>query len=131
MKHMVIIIGLTTGFELQLPLTFSLQFNIFLWHECYCWTSCMNYNDCNLSHMKPHTSTTHAIQLQLCRINYHATPMQLICNYCWNVILTLFCFHPSINDELCWFPLQLWLWWKHMKWLQLIGNYVTIHINTR
>ncbi len=93
----MITIGFTTGFELQRPLTLSLQLNIFLWHECYL-TSCMNCNDCNSSHVKPHTYTTHAIQLQLCKNNYHTTPMQLVCNYCCNVILMLFYIHPSMMN---------------------------------
>jgi hypothetical protein len=49
-------------FELQRPFVTSLQFNIFLQHECY-QISYISYSKCNSLYMESYTYATHASQL--------------------------------------------------------------------
>jgi hypothetical protein len=58
----------------------------------------MSYNECNSPYVEPYMYEIHATQLQLCKNNYCATLMQLVCNYCCNVMLMLIFIHPSIMN---------------------------------
>ncbi len=59
--------------------------------------------------------------------------MQLVCNYCCNVMTMLTFIHPSMMnfiDSIATYLQPTSVVETHY-WLQLIGNYVTTHINTR
>jgi len=87
---------LQLGFKVAIT---TLQLNdVFLWHECY-QTSCTKCNKYNSLYVELYMYETHAIQLHLCKNNYYVIPMQLVYNYCHDIMLTLFSIHPSSNEE--------------------------------
>ncbi len=95
--------------SLQQP--FATHCNLVYFYTCECYqTSCMSCNGCNPQYVKLYTYVIHAIQLQICRNNYCATLMQLICNYNSNVMLMLFFIDPSKFDT-----------WRYMDfWVKII-----------
>jgi len=61
----------------------------------------MSYNGCNSLYVKLYTyaiHATHVIQSQLCKNNYCAILMQLVCNYNGNIIFMLLFIDPSKSD---------------------------------
>ncbi len=88
-----LLLAFQLGFELQWPLATLLQFYC---NSTYFYN--MSYNECNSPYVEPYMYEIHATQLQLCKNNYCATLMQLVCNYCCNVMLMLIFIHPSIMN---------------------------------
>jgi len=102
--------------------------------ECY-WTSCMNCNKCNaLYNVKLYTYVIHVTQMQLCRYNYCATLIQLVCNYHSNVMLTSLFIDPSKFDT--WpcgdFLAKLFSFWNvnfhHPLWLFIYNGFILWHM---
>jgi hypothetical protein len=59
--------------------------------------SYMNCNKFNSPYVEPYMYAIDATSLQLCKNNYCVIAMQPICNYDYNIMLTLLFIHPSMN----------------------------------
>jgi hypothetical protein len=61
-----------------------------------------------------------AIQLQLCKNNYYAISMQLVCNYCHNVNMMLLFIDSSKFNIILWGFFSEFFFWKYVNFFRAL-----------